>query len=106
MARLPGVVFTFIVVSTYLYVYNVITVVSLGRVHRIFSITRQLLPWKLKSSAKIEKSTRTAYRRLQNSDRTGGLGGDDEKVAKERDSTKLLFVFDKAGDIRWYNPAG
>lgn len=104
--RLPGVVFAFIVLSTYLYVYNVITVVLLGRVRRIFSITRQLLLWKGKSSAKIEKSTRTEYRRLQNSDRTGRSGGDDEKVAEERDSTKLLFVFDKAGDIRWYNPAG
>lgn len=104
--RLPGVVFTFIVVSTYLYVSNVITVVLLGRVHRIFSTTRQPLLWKRKSSAKIEKSTRTAYRRLQNSDGIRRSGGDDEKVAKEQDSTKLLFVFDKAGDIRWYNPAG
>ena len=80
--RLPAVVFASIVVSTYLYVYNVITVGLLGRVHRIFSITRQLLLWKRKSSAKIENSTRTAFRRLQNSDRTGRSGDDDERWAR------------------------
>lgn len=83
MPRFPGAVFTFIVVSTYFYVYNAITVVLLGRVRRISSITRQLLPWQHKSSAKIEKSTRTAYRRLQNRDRIRKSEGDDEKVAKE-----------------------
>lgn len=83
MARLPGVVFAFIVVSAYSYVSNVITVVLLGRVHRIFSTTRQPLLWKRKSSAKIEKSTRTAYRSLQNSDGIRRLGGDDENVSKE-----------------------
>lgn len=100
MVLLPGVVFTFIVVSTYLYVYNVITVVSLGRVRRIFSITRQLLQQKLKNLR--EPRIEGCKTPIVQVDREA----DDEKVAKERDSTKLLFVFDKAGDIRWYNPAG